>query len=217
MLSRACAGVGGVDEDGFDSHGAALAPGAVAIAAVVRRHDGPLEWRSAAWRGQQRAFLHCSFSLPSARLGRPGLHASSRPPRVAHRPAAARAARRFPGCTDLSPRRLRPLGEAFNCCYYIQLLLQTSSNVPGTVKHGATTARGSARVLGMPNAEKRVMMPQTLNEWEGCVRAYLKKKGGSALRSKLGSAVKLPPAVKLRYTAALRECGFQVTGETVLC
>ena len=31
MLSRACAGVGGVDEDEFDSHGAALAPGAVAI------------------------------------------------------------------------------------------------------------------------------------------------------------------------------------------
>ena len=63
----------------------------------------------------------------------------------------------------------------------------------------------------------RVFMPQTLNSWEDCVRAYLKRSGGSALRSELGSAVKLPPDVNLRYTAALRECGFQVTGETVLC
>ena len=35
MLSRACAGVGGVEVDGFGSHGAALAPAAVAIQRLV--------------------------------------------------------------------------------------------------------------------------------------------------------------------------------------
>ena len=81
----------------------------------------------------------------------------------------------------------------------------------------ARETRGSAQAPRARLSHMPKTMPHSLNTWEGCVREYLEKKGGSALRSKLGSTVKLPPAVKLKYTAALLKCGFQVTGDTVLC
>ena len=60
-------------------------------------------------------------------------------------------------------------------------------------------------------------MKQSLEAWEGRVKTYLRKNGGSALRSQLGTAVKLHAGHGLKYTAALRKCGFQVVGDTVLC
>ena len=60
-------------------------------------------------------------------------------------------------------------------------------------------------------------MKQSLEAWEGRVKTYLQKNGGSALRSHLGGAVQLPPALGRNYAAALRKCGFQVVGNTVRC
>ena len=126
-------------------------------------------------------------------------------------PRGARPAH-MPGCTCVQSSA--PWEEAFlRTCPIPVAILRYHALSRDLRRNSATTARACA-----PSPmSTRVFMPQTLNSWEDCVRAYLKRSGGSALRSELGSVVKLPPDVNLRYTAALRECGFQVTGETVLC
>ena len=60
------------------------------------------------------------------------------------------------------------------------------------------------------SSHKERVQAHALHAWGGLVRAHLERSGGSALRSQLAAAVKLPKAIKLKkgnklkYTA---HCG----------